>query len=274
MAKKVAKKKAPARKPKRRLPTKPKRGAFDIHEYITLFYGPPGVGKTTFVNELANQDVLFISTDRGSRHIVAMREEVDTYQDVLDVLDLLEAPNAPKYDMVCIDHVDDFASAAEEYTLQELNIESLSQKQWGQGWKQLKNNIRHVISRLKKLGMGIVFISHETIKTVKVHGIDREIIQPDMPKTAWKQIIPLVDVVGYCGFRAMKKGGKRVEERVIYTQPTESVYAKDRTQRNKPTKGYEYLNGQKFRSTFKLRSSQRGQEKSKQQATRGRRARR
>jgi len=260
------------------LPTVAKRGASDIHQYITLFYGPPGVGKTTFVNDLAAQDVLFISTDRGARHLEAKVREVNNYQDILDLLEQLEAPNAPKYDMVCIDHVDDFTNYAEDQTIIELKIDSLSDAKWGQGWKEFKRRISHVVQRLKALNVGVVFISHEGIKTIRVHGIEREIVQPDMGKTAWKVIVPLVDLVGYCGFKAMQQGGKRVEKRVIYTEPSESVYAKDRTQRQKPSKGYELLDGAKFRSTFKtatatkkkIRSSSNGEEVKKQ----GRRARR
>lgn len=249
--KKVVKKKAPAKK-YITLPTESTYKAMDINDHITLFYGPPGVGKTTFVKALAEDDILFISTDRGTRSLKAKCWEVNSYEDVLDVLDALERPGAPKYGMICIDHVDDFSTMAEDSVLEEFKIQSLGDQKWGGGWKALKKRIHSVIQRLKALESGIVFICHEELKTMQIHGLDRDVIRPGLNKTAWNVIIPLTDLVGYCGFKDLKVAGKRKEMRVIFTQPTQSVYAKDRTRRTKPEKDYEILDGAKFRSSFDM----------------------
>ena len=208
------------------------------HDYILLFYGPPGVGKTSFVNSLGN--VLFISTDRGTRWMRGMREEVNSYEDVVEIIDALEE-DCSAYDMVCIDHMDDFAIMAEEWSCKELGIDALGDAGYGKGWNTYKKAMRSVISRLKSLNLGVVFICHEAIKTIRTRAVETERTMPDLPKSAWKVVVPLADLVGYLGFKRVKKGGKPVEARTLQTMPSEDIYCKDRTSRKHPTRGYEIL---------------------------------
>jgi hypothetical protein len=80
--------------------------------------------------------------------------------------------------------------------------------------------------------------------------METERTMPDLSKSAWKVIVPKCDLVGYCGFKVIKKGGKRQEIRILETIPREDLYVKDRT--NRDFEGtYEELNGKKFVATFK-----------------------
>jgi phage nucleotide-binding protein len=235
------------------LPTDRTPVPMDVRKYITLFYGPPGVGKTTFVNSMSDK-VLFLSTDRGTRFLPAYRVECSSaahFAVAARELAGLGDAITERYDIVCIDHVDDWAYMAEEKVCSDLGIASLSEAQWGKGWKALRVEMMSLLSVLKGLNVGIVFIAHETIKEVKNRTISVDRTMPDMGKTSWKAIIPLVDLVGYCGFRTIKVAGKRKEVRVLETVPREDLYVKDRTQRARPTKGYEPLDGAKFVTTFK-----------------------
>lgn len=234
-----------------KLPTAKTAIELKFKDHIAIFYGPPGVGKTTFVNGLS-ASTFFLSTDRGTRTMAAMRWECSEYGDFLKALDLMEKPGAPKYEIVCVDHVDDLCMMAEHKVCSDLGIESLSDAGYGKGWKAYKDAIGEIIIRLKRLGSGLVFIAHESIKTVKANGLETDRIMPDMSKSAWKLLIPLADLVGHCGFKAFKdpKTGHRVEKRVLKTEPEESLYAKDRTRRKKPTAGWELLESDKFLATF------------------------
>src|SRR5579859_2359192 len=95
------------------LPTVKQKRAQDPKDCIIMFYGPPGVGKTTFVNQLSDK-VLFISTDRGTRWIDALRVECNSMKKLDAILTELEAAKTMPYDMVCIDHVDDVLNWCEE----------------------------------------------------------------------------------------------------------------------------------------------------------------
>jgi len=233
------------------LPFEPTMEATNPKDYIMSFFGPPGVGKTTFVNGLGR--VLFLSTDRGTRFIKARRVECLDWKGMNKALDDLEKlPDASKhYDYVCIDHVADWANMAESFVLTKLNVDALTDAGYGKGWSMLKKEIYRFMERIKRLNLGIIFIAHEVIKTVKVRGIEVNKTMPLMSKQAWDAIIPLCDLVGYVGMRPVKQGGKRVELRTLETQPRQDLYAKDRTRRQKPAKEYELLTPDKFIGTFK-----------------------
>lgn len=223
----------------------------DPKEEIMMFYGPPGVGKTTFVNQMAER-VLFLSTDRGTKHMKAMRVACNTWLDFLKALDALEKKST-KYEVICIDHVDDWALAAEMYVCKKMGIDSLGDAGFAKGWRAFQATLAQYVGRLKALGTGIVFIAHETIRTVKSRSIEVDRTMPEMGKQAWKCIVPLVSIVGYCGFTRVKTAtGKFVEKRTLVTQPREDLYAKDRTNRARPA--FEELDGAAFMKTFASKS--------------------
>ena len=185
------------------LPTKPTMTARTVSDYICLFYGPPGVGKSTFVNQLAER-VLFLSTDRGTRFMEAMRMEVNSWSDCEAIVSQMEKSNVDKmYDLVCIDHIDDVANFAEEEVCRRLNIESLGDAGYGKGWKAYRTAIQTLVNRLLRLKIGVVFIAHEDIKTIKGRSIETNRTMPMMLKGAWKVIVPMADIIGYCGYKTI-----------------------------------------------------------------------
>lgn len=235
------------------LPTKRTMMLQSPLDSIMLFFGPPGVGKTTFVDKMAD-NVLFISSDRGTRFLKTMREEAFSWKTMLKILAKLESKNAPHYDIICLDHVDDFTNFAETYTCTRLGVESLTDKSlpWGKGWRAYKQEMDSMVRRILALGSGLIYIAHEDIKTVMVRGREVDKSMPSMGKSAWKLIVPMADIVGYCGYRTIKIEGKKKEIRVLETVPREDLYCKDRTDRRKPQDdGYEPLDGDAFIKTFK-----------------------
>lgn len=256
-------KRSPARKarPVIDLQTEPSIIAQQAKDHILVVYGPPGVGKSTFCNNLEDpSEVFFMSTDRGTRTIASNRQECNTWKDVEDVLAALEAGQSKNYSMIVLDHLDDLAMMAEDATCEELGIESLGDAGFAKGWRAYKKRIHTLFARLRVMDLGIVGICHEAIKTVRNRSIELERIMPDLSKSAWKVIVPLADVVIYCGFKSVKKAGKRVEVRSIQTEPTEDIYAKDRSNRRKPA-GVELLDGAAFAATFTTPKTRRTKKK-------------
>jgi phage nucleotide-binding protein len=236
----------PARK--RSLPTSPTKPAVKHTDYLMLFYGPPGVGKTTFVNKFGR--VLFLSTDRGTRFISTMRMECHKFEDFILTLAELKRPgNVKHYDLVCIDHVDDFANMAELYVCERLGIEALSDAGYGKGWSMYRKTMANYIQSLLRLNLGVMFIAHETIKTVRTRTMELERIMPSLSKSAANVVLPLCDLIGYCGFRTIKQSGKRKEVRTLETKPREDLHVKDRTSRRRSE--LELLDGEKFINSFK-----------------------
>lgn len=234
------------------LPTVKSRVAQTVKDYILLFYGPSGVGKTKLVHDLADQ-VLFLSTDRGTRYLKTTRLECNSWTDFQNAVTALEQPNAPKYDMVCVDHLDDMANMAESTVLDDLEVESLTDESlpWGKGWKMFKRHIMDFVQRLLALNVGLVFICHDNEKEMTIRGIKKKRKVPAIGKSAWNIIVPIVDLGGYCGQVTVKRGDNKLEEvRILVTQPREDMWAKDRTVRRRPPSGQELLDGKAFIQTF------------------------
>jgi len=231
------------------LPTEKTIIAQNIQDHIILVYGPPGIGKTTFVNGLSDS-TLFISTDRGTRYMSALRKEVSNYKELDRTIKTLESEGADAYDIICLDHVDDICTMVEDYICDQLGIDALGDVGYAKGWKAYKKGIWSILQRLLRLNRGIALIAHESIRTIRTKVIESERMMPDMGKSAWKVLIPACDIVGYAGFKIVKQNGKGRQIRIIRTSPLESIYAKDRTTRVKSEEGYELLNGAKFAKTF------------------------
>lgn len=234
------------------LPTEKSMPSVELKDYISLWYGPPGVGKTTVVDSLAPR-VLFCSTDRGTRFMPALRTECLSWEQFDKVLAALESGQDANYDFVAIDHVQDWADMAEQYILNKYKIESLADAGYGKGWSTYKKELRNFISRFKRLKCGLIFISHESVIKVKVKGVEIDRSIPNISKQAWDVIVPLADLVCWCGTTSQKtpQGGRK-EVRIIRTDPTQEMYAKDRTRRKRPPAGeLELLDGRKFVETFR-----------------------
>jgi phage nucleotide-binding protein len=218
-------------------------------DYIVMVYGAPGVGKTSFVHSLSER-ILFISTDRGTRFLPIpsdCRREVDCWEDVLAAVKELRL-HPGKYDAICIDHVDDVAFFAEEFICQKYDIESADELGHGKYWRDLKNHWKKLVHSIKSTGLGLIFIAHDDSKEIKLRGRKIMKTMPLIGKTTWKVILPLVDLLGHAFIEYDAK--LKRELRMLQTQPSDSVTAKDRTTRRKPKDGYEILDSQSFMKTF------------------------
>jgi hypothetical protein len=250
------------------IPDEPSVMASRLEDYIWMFYGPPGVGKTTFVKELFGADrTLFISTDRGTRDQSIRRVECNHWKDVRTVYKKLEK-KIRGVEVLVFDHVDDIAEMISRYVCEyysERNnqgaiYETIGEVPHGKGWSMNRSELHSMMNRTLRMGVTPVFIAHESVKEVTISGMQVTKIGPSLNKQASTVVSPLANVIGYINLKRIKreKGDKPRDTRILVTQPTTEITAKDRTGRLKPEKGWEILDPEAFRSSFDQKRSAKG----------------
>jgi hypothetical protein len=246
------------------LPTEKSIRAQTVEEHIIMVYGPPGIGKTKFAEDMSPR-TLHLSTERGTRYLNALRLEISNYTEFKRTMKTLTNHHdlSSLYDMISVDHVDDLCMMVETRVCSRLGIDDLADVEWGKGFRQYRRAFWNEIAGLFSLPTGLILVAHETSTglILVAHETSREIktklrktdtMIPDLTKSSRKILLPRVDFVGYCTFAHLRIKGskKRKEVRIVRSQPVSGIYAKDRTLRRKPKDGWEYLDGAAFAQTF------------------------
>lgn len=148
----------------------PNKVPTDVKSYSTFIYSYPKAGKTTFINDLYGERVIFIATERRHDAIPgAMVINVDSWAEFLQVMKHLRKPEArEKFDAICIDTVGRLEAYAEAYVLSTLGIDDLSDAAWGKGFSTYNKELEHGLSLIEKSGYVPVFITHAKTETKKV----------------------------------------------------------------------------------------------------------
>ena len=142
----------------------------DAKSYSTFVYGYPKTGKSTFVNDLYGEKVLFLATEHRHQAIAGAHVvNVDSWAEFLQVMKLIKKPEVQdKYDAICVDTVGRLESYCEQYTLSKLGIDDLSEAAWGSGFGEYNKQLEKGLSLIEKCGLTPVFISHAKQETKKV----------------------------------------------------------------------------------------------------------
>lgn len=148
----------------------PNKVPTDVKSYSTFVYSYPKAGKTTFINDLYGERVVFLATERRHDAIPgAMVINIDSWAEFLQVMKLLKKPEAQeKFDAVCIDTLGRLESYAEAYVLANLGVDDLQEAAWGKGFSAYNKELEHGLSLIEKSGYTPVFIAHAKTETKKV----------------------------------------------------------------------------------------------------------
>lgn len=216
-----------------KLPTADSELVSEVGKTTMALYGPPKHGKSTIVSSFPN--VLFAAAEEGLNHIKCRKVGIGKWEDFEELSELL-CGEKHEYNTLAVDTVSALFSMCEEYTCRKLGIDHPSDENWGKGWKALKANFHNPIRKLAvpdkagKTRFGLVFVGHDKQVEVKGRIVKTNRTMMDLSGTARKVILPMVDVIGYCGFRP-GEGGEMTEERIVTFHGSETVEAGDRTGR-------------------------------------------
>lgn len=142
----------------------------DAKSYSTFIYANPKTGKSTFINDLYGDRVLFLATERRHDAIAgAMVVNIDSWGEFLQAMKVLKKPEAQeKFDAICIDTVSRLENYCEKYVLSNLQVDDLSDVAWGGGFSAYNKEIENGLSLIEKSGFIPVFIAHAKTETKKI----------------------------------------------------------------------------------------------------------
>lgn len=211
----------------KKLPSTKSGGNYDFQELAHLYYGAPGVGKTTFAANLPKKN-LFISTEDGQRALSVYNQPVNTWEDFKDIVSLVEAGQGDMYHSLTVDTVDNLFMFCETYVCKKLRITHMADENFGKGWAALKTEFKKEVTKLQNTGIGVIFISHAKEVEIKTRVLKLNKWIPSFSKQCRDVLIPIVDEMFYFYIEDKIEKGKAITERRIACHPGESWEAKDR----------------------------------------------
>lgn len=202
-----------------------------MNKLIWLIYGAPGIGKSTLFSKFPN--ALFLYTDPGLSFITAMKHPVEKWNQFKEAVKELSANPKPKYGIVVVDTIDLLWSMCVSYICTARGIEHQSDEAWGKGYEMIEREFKVPIQQLcmlKAKNCGVAFISHATEVEIRGRIVKTSKVVPTLAKAARKIVLPLCDVIGYCGFSlSQNQDVDLASPRYLFFKPDETLEAKDRT---------------------------------------------
>lgn len=169
----------------------PVKASTDLSSYTSFIYGTPKIGKTTFVHNLYGDRVLFIATEKRHKVLVGAHVQyVSSWVEYLQILTQLRNPKMKeRYDLVCIDTVENLHTMLENYVLAKYGTTEFGQVDWGKDWVDLKQGWSSGLQMIEKIGYSPIFISHaiQKIEKIPVSGILQTQVNDTMTLTKDKK---------------------------------------------------------------------------------------
>jgi len=221
-------------KPKIILPTKQTREGSNMSHLKWMVYGPPGVGKSSFFEEMKSEGraPLYLHTDPGLRFIKAYKQPISSWAQFKGYVDAIVEDPPKIYSIIVLDIIDSLFRMCRKELCDRRDVEHISDEKWGKGYDMLRDEFEPTILKLATLdvhGIGLAFISHQKSVEMKGRLTRTSKIIPTLPSGAHTVLAPLCDIIGYAGFALDSADDPDEMGRRIYFEPSETVEAKDRT---------------------------------------------
>lgn len=178
---------------------KPHVVSTDLSGYITLIYGPPKIGKSTFGARMPKP--LLLAFERGYNAIPGViAQDITSWGEMKQVMrELKKSEVQETFKSIVVDTIDIAADFAQKYVCNQLGIENIGDGGWTtNGWAKYKKEFEDVFRTLAQLGYAIIFISHDKEKTIKPqNGTEYQQIGSSMQSSALSIIENMADIIGY-----------------------------------------------------------------------------
>ena len=205
------------------LPTKKRMAASEAHAMTTTVIGVPKIGKSTFAANAP--EPLFFAFEDGCRHLDVFITPEDGALEytwpmfLTDLRDLrnMKRENKCPYDTLVIDTIDLAVEECRRYVLGENKAQHESDLAFGKGWSMVKSELARVLATVKRLGFGVILITHHDEKEVSTFDGKKHTKSTTTLSKAGREIVfGLSDVIL---FATVERGPDHAYRRVIKTKP-------------------------------------------------------
>ena len=211
----------------------PSQEGSSIFDYLSMWYGPPKIGKSTLLSKF--DGVYWLCTEPGYKFLNIRKSKINSWEDFMAFV--RKAEKSKKFvktvKMWCIDPVDKLAKFCMSYSCYKLKIDHPTDADWGKGWEAFRDEFTEWILRLCAIGPGVATISHVKERDIVHNNITITKETPSMPKTCYTILNDLCDItvkVGYEPYvRGKKKKRGKKQRRCLFTEGTEDMEAGNRT---------------------------------------------
>jgi GTPase SAR1 family protein len=204
------------------LPTAKTKKITDFSRAISMVYGMPGVGKSTFASKLPSS--LFLATEPGQNFLEVFKVDINSWDDLLLLgPELAKNPNHG-FKTLIIDTIDIMYGHCEKWICKKEGIKHISDSGFGKGYGLVKDEFQRVIFKFTNgLGLGIMFISHAKERSLEKTNTKFTIVDNSMGNSTSQFITSMCDFVFY-GYINDKS------ERLMRLQPNKYIVAKNRAE--------------------------------------------
>lgn len=195
----------------------PHKISTDLSSYITLIYGPPKSGKSTFMYKLFGEKAIFAACEKGYLGLAGVYAvDIPKWINFQMFINQLKNPQVQqKFKVVVIDTVDLLYEAAQKHVLMVEGVDKIGDIAYGVGYQMVDDLFKDALLEIQGLGYGIAFISHAT--TEKVKGAEYERFKPSLNKRGALIVNKMVDTIGFVHLGADENGQ---EARKLYLRET------------------------------------------------------
>jgi hypothetical protein len=193
--------------------------------YSALVYGPEGIGKSTLWSRADRH--LFIATEAGLNWIDCAQEPCEDWEKFREIVKAAKQ-KPDRYDAFIIDTAENAFDQAQMWVCEKLGIDHPADEDFGKGYQTVRIEFYMQLNALVSLGKKLLMTSHEKSVEIKGRAIKTSKMVPTLTNTARRVVLPMVDIIGHCGFK-MDRTGEATTKRIMEFEPTETVEAKDRT---------------------------------------------